>query len=199
MTPLDRDLLDAFVPEFEAEAVRLAMVRDAPAAQRALDQLRAMAAALGAPSLVALVERTAQALEAQDWPALHAGAEALARQALAIGAAGEDQPLAEAAPPAEALMPEAPPPPDPDREMLDALAPEFAAACDRLAGAADPTAAGRAVDALRALAAASGLASLRLLAERAAPLLDPFDVAGLGALAAALAAQAARVVAHGAD
>ncbi len=202
MTTLDRDLLDAFVPEFEAEAVRLAMVRDAAAAGRALDQLRAMAAALGAPSLALLVERTTQALDPLDWPALHAGAEALAAQARAVGQAGRDVPLAEAAP-----MPAAEPATEPtepaaaflDREMLEALAPEFAAGCARLAAAAGVVEAGRALDGLRAMAGAVGLASLLRLLEPAAGLLEPFDAKGLAALAEALAAQAARIVAVGAD
>ncbi|MGX9965159.1 response regulator [Roseomonas sp. F4] len=198
MTTLDRDLLEAFVPEFEAEAVRLAMVRDAAAAGRALDQLRAMAAALGAPSLALLVDRTTQALDPLDWPALHAGAEALAAQARAVGLAGRDVPLAEAAP-APAAGPAAPPAAFLDREMLEALAPEFAAGCDRLAAARDAAEAGRALDGLRAMAGAVGLASLLTLAERAAGLLDPFDARGIAALAEALAAQAARIVAAGAD
>ncbi|NKE47838.1 response regulator [Roseomonas frigidaquae] len=196
---LDRDLLDAFVPEFEAEAVRLAMVRDAAAAGRALDQLRAMAAALGAPSLATLVDRTAQRLDPLDWPALHAGAEALARQAVAIGAAGTDLPLAQPA----AAQPEpelaAPPAALVDREMLEAFAPEFATACDRLAKASDAAAAGRALDGLRAMAGAVELTSLLRLLEPAAGLLDPFDAAALHALAARLREQAARIVAAGAD
>ncbi|MDO9500585.1 response regulator, partial [Falsiroseomonas sp.] len=199
MTTLDRDLLDAFVPEFEAEAVRLAMVRDAAAAGRALDQLRAMAAALGASSLATLVDRTAQALDPLDWPALHAGAEALARQAVAVGAAGVDLPLAGPATP----EPAAPAPPAAasllDREMLEAFAPEFAMACDRLAQAADPAQAGRALDGLRAMAGAVGLGSLLRLLEPAPGLLDPFDATALSELAAALRAQAARIVEAGAD
>lgn len=187
MTTFDRDLMDAFVPEFEAAAIRLAMVREPAAAGRALDQLRAMAAALGAPSLMALMDRTAQALDPLDWPALHAGAEALARQAVAIGAAGADLPLA---PPRVALL---------DSEMLAAFAPEFATACDRLAGAADAAAAGRALDGLRAMAGAEELGSLLHLLEPASGLLDPFDAAALPGLAAALAGHAAAIAASGHD
>ena len=195
---LDRDLLDAFVPEFEAEAVRLAMVRDPAAAGRALDQLRAMAAALGAPSLTVLVDRTAQALDPLDWPALHAGAEALARQALAIGAVGADLPPVDApAPPRAEAMPA--PATLLDREMLEAFAPEFTAACERLDRAGDAAQAGRALDGLRAMAGAVELASLLRLLEPAAGLLDPFDAAALRDLAAALRAQAGRIVAAGAD
>lgn len=195
---LDREMLDAFVPEFEAEAVRLAMVRDAAAAQRALDQLRAMAAALGAASLARMVEDAALALDPLDLPALHRAAEALARQARAVGEAGAD---VAAAPAAAAPAPVAPPPPAPslDREILDALAPEFDAACAKLAAAGDAIAAGRALDGLRALAGAAGLASLKLLLDRALPLLDPFDPAGLRALSADLAAHAALIVAQGED
>ncbi|MGK7861827.1 response regulator [Falsiroseomonas sp. E2-1-a4] len=199
MTTLDRDLLDAFVPEFEAEAVRLAMVRDAAAAGRALDQLRAMAAALGAPSLATLVDRTAQALDPLDWPALHAGAEALARQAVAIGAVGADVPLAEPPAPEPAPVPPAAPAALLDREMLEAFAPEFAAACDRLAQAADAAQAGWALDGLRAMAGAVELGSLLRLLEPASALLDPFDAAALAGLSAALRAQSARIVKAGAD
>ncbi|MGK7866634.1 response regulator [Falsiroseomonas sp. E2-1-a20] len=197
MSALDRDLLDAFVPEFEAEAVRLAMVREAPAASRALDQMRAMAAALGAASLATLVDRASQALEALDWPALHRAAEALARQARAVGEAGGDVALAPE-PPAQAAAPEAPAALV-DAEMLAALAPEFAARCDRLASAPDAAAAGRVVDGLRAMAGAVGLASLLRLLDRAPGLLEPFDQGGLHGLSAELAAQAARIVAAGAD
>ena len=197
---LDRDLLDAFVPEFEAEAVRLAMVRDAATAGRALDQLRALAAALGAPSLATLVDRTAQALDPLDWPALHAGAEALARHAVAIGAAGADVPLAEPPGPAPAA-PLAPTAPAAllDREMLEAFAPEFATACNRLAQAADAAQAARALDGLRAMAGAVELGSLLRLLDPAPGLLEPFDAAALRDLAAALRAQAARIVEAGAD
>ncbi len=195
---LDREMLDAFVPEFEAEAVRLAMVREAAPAQRALDQLRAMAAALGAPSLARLVEDAALALDPLDLPALHQAAEALARHARAVGEAGADvAPVAAA--PAPAPAPPAPPAPSLDREILEALAPEFEAACGKLAAAADEVAAGRALDGLRALAGAAGLASLKLLLDRALPLLDPFDAPGLKALAVTLSAQAARIVEAGED
>ncbi|WP_203074932.1 response regulator [Falsiroseomonas ponticola] len=194
---LDREMLDAFVPEFEAEAVRLAMVRDAVAAQRALDQLRAMAAALGAPSLTRMLEDAGLALDPLDLPALHQAAEALARQARAVAEAGADvAPVPAAAP---AAPPAAAPAPSLDREILDALAPEFEEACARLAAAGDGAAAGRALDGLRALAGAAGLASLKLLLDRALPLLDPFDAGGLRALAAVLSAHAARIVAAGED
>jgi CheY-like chemotaxis protein len=199
MSAIDRDLLDAFVPEFEAEAVRIAMVREAPAAARALDQMRSMAGVLGAASLSALVERGAQALEALDWPALHAVAETLARQARAIGAAGADVQIAPE--PAPQPVPSAPEPPASllDAEMLAALAPEFAAGCDRLASAADAATAGRALDGLRAMAGAIDLASVLRLLDRAPGLLEPFDPDGLRRLAAELAAQAARIVAAGRD
>ncbi|NGM20538.1 response regulator [Roseomonas stagni] len=195
---LDREMLDAFVPEFEAEAVRLAMVRDAAAAQRALDQLRAMAGALGAPSLSRMVEDAGLALDPLDLPALHQAAEALARQARAVGEAGADVAPAVAAP-APIAAASTPAAPSLDREILDALAPEFEEACARLATAADEAGANRALDGLRALAGAAGLASLKALLDRALPLLDPFDAAGLGTLAATLSAHAARIVAAGED
>jgi CheY-like chemotaxis protein len=201
---LDRDLLDAFVPEFEAEAVRLAMVREVAPAQRVLDQLRAMAAALGAPSLTAMVEQAALALDPLDLPALHAAAEALARQALAVGAAGADVAPAAASPAAAGPEPAAPAPAAPsapglDREILEAFVPEFEAACAKLATAADGLAAGRALDGLRALAGAAEIGSLQVLLERAGPLLDPHDAPALRALAATLAGHAAGILAAGAD
>jgi CheY-like chemotaxis protein len=198
MTALDRDLLDAFVPEFEAEAVRLAMVRDAAAAARALDQLRAMAAALGAPSLSAMTERAAAALDPLDLPALHASAEALARQARAIGAAGTDLPPPEM-PAAEPGAPPRPAPSDLDAEILEAFAAEFGPACARLGAAGDAAAATRAAGQIGAMAGAAGFASLAVMAGRVTPLLEPFDAAGLRALAAAIEAQAARVVQAGHD
>ena len=91
---LDRDILDAFLPEFAAEAARLGTAKEAGAAARALDQLRAMAGALGSPSLSSLTE--AVALDPFDPAALAIAAQALADQAARIGAAGAEVPLAEA-------------------------------------------------------------------------------------------------------
>jgi CheY-like chemotaxis protein len=96
---LDRDLLDAFLPEFAEAAARLGGAASAPAALRALDQLRAMAAALGAPSLTVLVEAALPPIDPFDAPALAAAAAALAAQAAAIGAAGAEVPLHPAAAP----------------------------------------------------------------------------------------------------
>jgi CheY-like chemotaxis protein len=197
VSALDRDLLDAFVPEFEAEAVRLAMVRDAAGATRALDQLRAMAAALGAPSLGVLLDRAAAALDPLDLPALGAVAEALAAQAKAIGAAGADVPPP--APPGAVQAAEAPRAASIDRELLEAFAPEFDVACDRLGAATDDASAGRALDALRAMAGTAGLASLRSLLERGLPLLEAGDLPGLAALAAAAREHAARILVAGED
>jgi CheY-like chemotaxis protein len=194
---LDRDLLDAFVPEFEAEAVRLATVRDAAGAARALDQLRAMAAALGAPSLGTLLDRAAEALDPLDLPALAATAEALARQARAIAAAGADLPPP--APPAATPPPEAPRASALDRELLEAFAPEFDTACARLASAADLATATRALEALRAMAGTAGLASLRVLLERGPPLLDAADLPGLATLAEAARQHAAHILVAGED
>ncbi len=81
---LDPELLAAFVPEFEAEAARLATAGDAPAAQRALDQLRGMAAALEEPSLLPLLDQAAAALDPFDAMALASVAEALAARARAL-------------------------------------------------------------------------------------------------------------------
>ena len=85
---LDRDLLDAFLPEFAAEAARLGTAADLAAATRALDQLRAMAGALGASSLAKLTASVV--LDPFDPAALAAAAAALAEQAMRIGAAGDD-------------------------------------------------------------------------------------------------------------
>ncbi len=85
---LDRDLLDAFLPEFAAEAARLGTAADLAAATRALDQLRAMAGALGASSLATLTASVV--LDPFDPAALAAAAAALAEQAMRIGAAGDD-------------------------------------------------------------------------------------------------------------
>ena len=52
---LDREMLDAFLPEFLTEAARLGAAAEVGVAARAIDQLRAMAAALGAPSLVTAI------------------------------------------------------------------------------------------------------------------------------------------------
>lgn len=93
---LDRDLLDAFLPEFAAEAARLGAASDAAAAAGALDQLRAMAAALGSPSLARLAELVV--LDPFDPAALAAAATALAEQAARIGAAGGEVALPEAQP-----------------------------------------------------------------------------------------------------
>jgi CheY-like chemotaxis protein len=98
---LDRDLLDAFLPEFAAEAARLGAAADGAAAARALDQLRAMAGALGSPSLARLAELVV--LDPFDTAVLATTAKALAEQAAKIGAAGAEvalpEPAAEAPPP----------------------------------------------------------------------------------------------------
>ncbi len=198
---LDRDLLDAFVPEFEAEAVRLASVRDAAAGARVLDQLRAMAAALGAPSLPMLVERAAPALQPFDPDALAAAAEALARQARAISAAGADVglPVAPVAEPSPQPSPEVrgKEPAALDVELLAAFVPEFEAACTRLGAAADQGSAARAVSVLEGMAASLELGSLRGML-RDTPL-DPFAAEAMPALAGALVAQARRIAEAGRD
>jgi len=82
---LDREMLDAFLPEFLAEAARLDAAAEVGVAARAIDQLRAMAAALGAPSLAKAIEDGTAALDPFDAPALHAVAKELARLAARIG------------------------------------------------------------------------------------------------------------------
>ena len=214
MTSLDRDLLEAFLPEFEAEAARLAAANDAAGAVRAVDQLRAMAAALGAPSLVALAERAGAALDPMDIAALREVAEKLAQRAGEVAAAGVDAPAsAAAAPPSQPsprreegvgtlLLPSREETgggrqPALDPELLAAFMPEFTAGCARLATARDAAAAMRAVAALDSLAATLALDSLRGLL-RGAPL-DPFDAPALPPLAAALARHANAIAAAGHD
>lgn len=113
---LDRDLLEAFLPEFRAEASRLGDATAQPAAARALDQLRGMAAALGAASLMQMTEAAGAALDPFDPVALQAAATALVAQAAAIGAAGADVPVAEAPP--EAPTEAAPSGPAPCRVLV---------------------------------------------------------------------------------
>jgi len=82
---LDGEMLDAFLPEFLTEAARLGAAAEVGVAARAIDQLRAMAAALGAPSLATAIEDGTAALDPFDAPALHAVAKELARLAARIG------------------------------------------------------------------------------------------------------------------
>ncbi|MGG5822188.1 response regulator [Falsiroseomonas sp. HW251] len=105
MTAFDRDMLEAFVPEFEAAAARLAAADDAGAATRAIGQLRAMAEAMEARSLRGMLDAAALALDPLDLPALRNAAAALAAQARAIGEVGGDLD-----PPAAPAAPEASPP-----------------------------------------------------------------------------------------
>jgi CheY-like chemotaxis protein len=86
-----------------------------------------------------------------------------------------------------------------DAELLAALLPEFAAGATKLGRAPDAAAARRALDGLGAMAAGAGLGSLGALLDGAAPLLDPFDAAGLAALGERLGAQLAAIAAAGAD
>lgn len=81
---LDAELLAAFIPEFEAEAARLATAQDTAAALRPLSQLRAMAGALEEASLVPLLDRAMAAADPFDAAALAVAAEALAARARAL-------------------------------------------------------------------------------------------------------------------
>jgi CheY-like chemotaxis protein len=200
---LDRELLDAFVPEFVVAAMRLGAAGDAAQASRALDQLRSMATALGAPSLIALAGQAAAAMDPFDAAAIGTIAEAAADQARAIAAAGADVPLpAVAAPPPPTPPPPPPPAPRPaapDRELLDAFLPEFDVACLALANAGSAAAAAKQVATLRSMADGVGLDSLiRLLASTAKPL-EAGDLVTLAVIARAARAQAARIRDHGGD
>lgn len=86
-----------------------------------------------------------------------------------------------------------------DAELLAALLPEFAAGTAKLGHAPDAAAARRALDGLHAMAQAAGLGSLAAMLDGAAPLLDPFDAAGLSGLAGRLGAQLDAIAAAGAD
>lgn len=197
MTALDRDMLEAFLPEFLAEVSRLGAATEAAGAARALDQLRAMAAALGARSLTMLLGRAALLLDPPDLPALREAAAGIAAQAKAIGAAGQDLALPEAAPMGEAPAPPPAATPPIDAELLAAFLPEFTQGCDRLGAATEPAVAQRAVGGCDAMAASLGIASLREML-RAVPL-DPFEPSVLAPHAAGLARQARAIVAAGHD
>ncbi|MBO1073296.1 response regulator [Roseomonas marmotae] len=79
--PIDRELLDAFIPEFTEGLARLTAADGAPAAGRVLDGLRAMASAMGLTPLEPGLEAAAAAADPFDAPALRAAAGRL-RQAL---------------------------------------------------------------------------------------------------------------------
>lgn len=102
---LDRELLDALVPEYLAMAARLSAATDARGAAPALDALRSMADALALTSLRALIDDAPL-----DPFTPEAGAEladALTRHVERIAAAGTDLPLEPAEPVAEANEPSA--------------------------------------------------------------------------------------------
>lgn len=198
-TALDPELLEAFLPEWREAVLRLAEAGDAAAATRALDALRGLAGAFGIASLKQLLA----SLQAEPFEAapLRAAAEALLAQAEAIAAAGHDLPLPEAAAPPPA--PPLPPPPEPlgpplDAELFAAFLPEWRQACAALASAT-PETAGPRLEALRGLAGALGLASLRAALAEAPAIPEPADLALLQGLAATLSAQAEAIAAAGHD
>ncbi|MFB9972030.1 response regulator [Pseudoroseomonas cervicalis] len=86
-----------------------------------------------------------------------------------------------------------------DPELLEAFLPEWLEGCATLAEAAGAEVAGRAMDRLSAMAAAFGIASLGAMLEAGRPLLEAPEPAALGALAAALAAQAEAIGRAGTD
>jgi CheY-like chemotaxis protein len=87
--PADRELLEAFIPEFLAGLVRLDAAATPQAAGRVLDGLRAMAMALGLDALSPGLEAANAATEPFDQTGLQAAA-GLLRQAMA--ALTEDAP-----------------------------------------------------------------------------------------------------------
>ena len=88
---LDRELLDALVPEYLAMAARLSAAKDARGAAPALDALRSMADALALTSLRALIEEAPLDPFTPEAGAALAGA--LTRHVERIAAAGTDLPL----------------------------------------------------------------------------------------------------------
>jgi CheY-like chemotaxis protein len=100
--PLDRELLEAFVPEFEADLARLAAASDAAVAGRALDGLRSMAASLGLLDFAGGFEAAAAALDPFDAKALAAAAASLNTRLLGLGREGEAPPPGADAPPSAA-------------------------------------------------------------------------------------------------
>lgn len=86
-----------------------------------------------------------------------------------------------------------------DPELLEAFLPEWLEGCVGLAEATTPETAGRALDRLRSMAAAFGIASLSTMLEPAAALLEEPGLPGIAPLAAALAAQAEAIGVAGQD
>lgn len=78
MSDIDPDLLGAFVPEYRQGAARLAEAAEPLAAGRLLANLRAMAAAVGAPALRAPLEAAEAAIDPFDPAALRDAAAAMA-------------------------------------------------------------------------------------------------------------------------
>ena len=94
--PLDPELLELFLPEWEAEVARLAGAAEEAAQRRALGALRGMAGGAGIESLRGAL----RALEPlpEDFDPRLTGA-ALLEHARAVAAAGHDLPFGAAAPP----------------------------------------------------------------------------------------------------
>lgn len=86
---LDRELLEAFVPEFEAGVVRLAVATDAAAAIRSLEGLSSMANSLGLLDFAASFEMASAALEPFDAAAIATAAASLGLQLRALDSTGK--------------------------------------------------------------------------------------------------------------
>jgi two-component system, chemotaxis family, protein-glutamate methylesterase/glutaminase len=95
--PPDRELLEAFVPEFEAGLAHLAAAPDAIAAGRVLEGLRSMAASLGLTDFAPGFEAASAALEVFDTGTLAAAAASLGARLRVLGGAEEAQVPAAAA------------------------------------------------------------------------------------------------------
>lgn len=168
---LDPELLQAFLPEFEAAAAALGAATDAAAARRAEGALRQMAAAMELGSLAALAGEAEAALDPFDPPALARLAAALAAQAGRIAAAGADLPL-------PAAEPSPPPVSAPRRRCLVVDDSALMRRLVRDAIAEDPRldVVGEAADGRRAMAAMAALAPDLTLLDIEMPVMDGLAV-----------------------
>lgn len=162
--PLDRELLEAFVPEFAAGLARLEAADTSLAATRILDGLQAMAGALGLAALGEGLEAAATATEPFDGDALSAAVASLRRQVAAITG--------------EAASPEAPPA-EPSAAVIRTLVVDDSPTMRRiLAGvlARDPafTVVGEAADGAEALNAMTLLLPDLIMLDLEMPVLDGF-------------------------
>jgi len=172
---LDQELLELFLPEWEAELARLAGSEEGPARRRAMEALRGLASGAGIDSL----RQALKALNPPPDPFDAAGtAAALAAHGRAVAAAGRDLPFV---PPAMEA-PELEPVPEPGPAALRALVVDDSAMMRRLVReslSADPAFAvvAEAADGREALARIAEAVPDVILLDIEMPVLD-----GLGVL-----------------